>query len=122
MGMSSFRRFDVQARWSLLFSVAAMLTCMPVAFLALKNWRSDINQILFSAKTMFQPAYMGGCALAILLACFGTALGFNSAGQRRNDRQKQSWLGFFLGVAALLLAILLLVAFMLLKYQITKKT
>ena len=84
--------------------------------LLVRNWHSDVRQIMF-ADPKFQPIYLMCTALTVLLSTFGLVLGWNSAGQRRNDLQRRSWLGFFLGTGVLALAIVFLVAFWMLKLQ-----
>ena len=116
MAKGSLRRFDVQARWSLWLSLASVVTCLIMAGLLVRNWHSDVRQVMF-ANPKFQPVYLICTALTMLLSTFGLALGLNSAGQRRNDLQRRSWLGFFLGTGVLALAIVFLVAFWMLKLQ-----
>ncbi len=117
MARSSLRRFDVQAKWSLVFSVLAALICLALAVLLVRNWHSGLNQIVFR-ESLFKIMVAGSAGLSMLLAVFGTALGFNSAGQRRNDKQRLSWIGFFLGSGVFTLAVVLFAAFWLLKFQL----
>ena len=116
MAKISLRRFDVQAKWSVWVSAASVLPCVTMAWLLVRNWRGDIHQIVF-ANPMFQVTYLGCAAATMLLAVFGLVLGFNSAGQRRNELQHRSWLGFFVGSGAFTLGVILVLAFMLLKFQ-----
>lgn len=119
MAMSSIRRYDVQAKWSVWFSCAAALSCLVMAALLLRNWHGEIRQVVFG-NPMWQPLYMGCTGLTMLLSVFGVALGYNSAGQRRNDLQRRSWVGFFLGAGVLTLAVILFAAFWLLKMQTSR--
>ena len=48
----------------------------------------------------------------------GIILGVSSAGQRRNEHQKRSWAGFFLGAFVLSLTIITFVGFWQLKLQV----
>ena len=116
MARSSLRRFDVQAKWSLVFSVLAALICLALAALLVRNWHSGLHQITFR-NPLFKIIVVGIAGLSMLLAVFGTALGFNSAGQRRNEKQRLSWIGFFLGSGMFTLAVVLFAAFWLLKFQ-----
>jgi hypothetical protein len=118
MAKGSLRRFDVQAKWSLWLSLASILTWLGMLVLFLRNWQGEINQVQFRADGLYQPVYLACTALTIILATFGLALGFNSAGQRRNDRQKTSWTGFFVGLTVLGLGIIFFAAFWLLKLPI----
>lgn len=118
MAKGSVRRFDVQAKWSLWFSLASVVTWLGMFVLLARNWDGDISLIKYRSGGLFQPVYLICTALTMLLAVFGLALGFNSAGQRRNDRQKLSWTGFFVGTAVLALAIVFLWAFWVLRQPI----
>ncbi|MFQ5491812.1 MAG: hypothetical protein ACE5GE_13920 [Phycisphaerae bacterium] len=119
MAKSSIRRFDVQAKWSLAFSVASGLCCLALMALLARNWRGDIQQILYRAEGKYQPVIVLVAGLTMLLSTVGLVFGFNSAGQRRNEKQMLSWLGFFGGTAVLALAVVLFAAFVLLRLPVT---
>ena len=118
MAKGSLRRFDVQAKWSLWFSLASVVTCLGTFALLARNWDGHLSLIKYSADGLYRPVYLACTGLTMLLSVFGLALGFNSAGQRRNDRQKLSWTGFFVGTVVLALAIVFLAAFRYLKQPI----
>lgn len=117
MAKGSLRRVDVQARWALWLSIASALPCVVVAALLLRNWNAELQQIIYGNQA-YMLAILGGTGLTLVLSFFGAALGYNSAGQRRNEKQKQSWLGFFLGALMLALGIITFAAFWLLKQSI----
>ncbi len=117
MAKSSMRRFDVQAKWSLLFSLAAAVGCLALFTLLARNWQGNLHQFVFR-NPLFKAMVLGSAGLTMLLAVFGTALGFNSAGQRRNEKQRLSWAGFFLGSGVFTVAVILFAAFWVLKFQI----
>ena len=112
MATGSFRRYDVQAKWSVILSAASVVVLVGVAALLIRNgyhsWH--IRRIMYG-NPLYQMMVMGGMALTMLLSGVGLLLGVSSAGQRRNELQRQSWTGFFLGTAVLSLAIIVLVAF-----------
>lgn len=114
MAKASLRRFDVQAKWSIRLSALSVVTCALVAVLLARNWSSSLQQIVYG-NPIYQFVILGVSALTMLLSFFGIVLGFNSAGQRRNEKQRLSWAGFFLGTGVLSLAFILLAAFMLLR-------
>jgi hypothetical protein len=97
-------------------SVLAVLCCLALAALLWRNWRADIRHIVFGNQ-MFQVAVLGAAGATMLLAMFGTVLGFNSAGQRRNDKQRLSWVGFFLGAGTFTMAVILFAAFFVLRVR-----
>ena len=47
----------------------------------------------------------------------GCLLGFNSAGQRRNDKQARSWTGFFVGGAVLTFNLILVIALYMIRLE-----
>ena len=51
------------------------------------------------------PIDFGATAVTGMLSVIGFGLGINSAGQRRNDRQRLSWMGFFISSAVLVLTL-----------------
>ena len=107
MARGTLRRFDTQAKVSWIVSLAAAAGVVLLAFLAARNLDTELRVIRFSPDSMYQPLYLGICAVTMVLAVVGLVLGFNSAGQRRNELQARSWLGFFIGTGAFSLAIVL---------------
>lgn len=107
MARGTLRRFDTQARASWLISLAAVAGVILLALLAWRNLDTEMREIRYSPETLYRPLYLGVCAVTMLLGVTASVLGLNSAGQRRNELQTRSWLGFFVGAAALSLAIIL---------------
>jgi VIT1/CCC1 family predicted Fe2+/Mn2+ transporter len=71
--------------------------------------------IWYSPKTLRFPAILGCAGLSLLLGVLGFGIGLSSAGAKRNTRNRQSWLGFFVGAAAVTASVILFAAFFLLK-------
>ena len=117
MARSSIRRFDVQAKWSLAFSLVSVLSCLALVFLLFRNWTPETHQITFR-NPLFKVVCVGFSGVTMILAVFGLALGFNSAGQRRNEKQRLSWTGFFVGAGVLAVACILFLAFYLLRAEL----
>jgi hypothetical protein len=118
VGWPSFRRFDVQARYSLPISLVSALPLALAVFAAAARYDHELRAIQFGSASLFRPAFLACVALAFLFAAVGAALGFNSAGQRRNHLQSRSWAGFFFGMAICSLSIVTLAAFWLLKLPV----
>lgn len=116
--MASIRRFDVQARYSLWASLAAILPLVVSALASLSRYDTQLHAIKFGSTGLFKPAFFACLLVTGLLSVLGIGLGFNSAGQRRNNEQKKSWLGFFIGTGVLSLAIILFFAYWTLRLQI----
>lgn len=118
MGIPRFRRFDVQARYSVIASVGSIVPLAAATFAILSRYNPELQAIQFGKTSMFKPAFLACIALACLLAVAGAGLGINSAGQRRNTEQRKSWIGFFIGAAALSLSIIVFAAFAFLRLSV----
>ena len=113
----SIRRYDVQATYASLLSILGALPCGGAAVLVLQRYQHELGQIVYGSKGMFLPVFAGAALLSMVLAGIGFLLGWSSAGQRRNDKQTRSWIGFFVGGAVLSLDAIMLIAFYLLRLE-----
>ena len=111
------RRYDVQATYSAVLSMAGALPAFFAVALVIRNYEHDLGQIVYGSHGWFVPALLAGLGLSIPAAGAGFLLGWSSAGQRRNDKPARSWFGFFLGGALLTLDFIVLAAFYLLKLE-----
>ena len=111
MASKSLRRYDVQAKVSLIVSILAVIGCVGLVMLLLRNYDSGLGAIVYGGGSLYAPIILVGTAGTMLLSAIGLVLGFNSAGQRRNETQGRSWAGFFLGTAGLAGAIVCLAMF-----------
>lgn len=120
MARGSLRRYDVQAKVSLYVSCAsAVFTLGLFALLFLKgNYNSDLGRIVYGRETLFGPIAFVITTIALLLGATGAAMGVNSAGQRRNEFSRRSWIAFFIGAGTISLTIILFAAFWLLGMKI----
>lgn len=116
----SLRRPDTQATVSLILSISSMFFVAGLAVLVLQNYKGKAADhiIWYSQKSLRLPAILVCTAIAMLLGSIGLAMGFGSADARRNDRAKQSWIGFFIGALAVTLAIVFFAFFWILKQDI----
>lgn len=99
--MRSLRRYDVQAKVALLISVLSALSLAALGVILLRNYQPDLRAIQFGTRSLYGPIVFGTTAVTMLLSFTGVVMGFNSAGQRRNEMQARSWIAFFLGIAVL---------------------
>jgi hypothetical protein len=108
--MINLRRFEVQAKLSVGASIVGLVMCLLMIPMVFRYLQPGL-MIYYNPESyrMLMILVMGG--LAGVFGCVGFGLGFNSAAQRRNERSSLSWLGFFLGAAAMCIAILLLAIF-----------
>lgn len=104
MAKFSLRRYESQALASVVLAIASCISLIGQAYLVFRDIDYSEWTILYGNPNR---RYMVYCAAAVtlLLGFSALGLGFNSAGQRRNERPQMSWLGFFLGVGAVCLAI-----------------
>ena len=107
----SLRRYDVQARIALVAAIAAAVLVLALAVLVFRrvDWTNKV--IAYRPNTLRWYLIMLVTGMSILVSALALGFGLNSAGQRRNDRHRWSWIGFFLGAACLCLTILLFVVF-----------
>jgi amino acid transporter len=119
VGKLSIRRFDVQAKISLIVSVVAALGVVGLVMLIIRNYNSEMQVVLYSRKGMFAPAVYLTTAITLLLAATGAAIGANSAGQKRNEFTRRSWLAFFIGIATISATIICFSVYWFLKFPMS---
>ena len=111
--MINLRRVDVQAKVAFMAAIISLMVTAALAFFVLKGINWDMKIIPYSAKSNRSLGVMGAGVASLAIGALGFWFGFSSAGQRRNDRQIFSWLGFFLSALAITLSAILLTVFML---------
>ncbi len=116
MAIGNLRRFDVQAKYASVLGVLAVLPATGALILVARNFHQGPGGILYRNE-MFVLVLVACIGLALLIGLTAAALGFNSAGQRRNEFQGRSWLGFFIGGASATAALIAGIAFMVLKMR-----
>jgi len=104
------RRYETQAVWALGLAVVSLGPAALAALLALRNYNGDLGRIVYGGGGRFVLLFVGGVAASLAIAFPGFVLGWNSAGQPRNDRSAASWAGFLLGGLCLSVNIILLIA------------
>ncbi len=109
--MASLRRFDTQARYGLIASFASILPLLCAIFFSFNRYNANLQAIEYGKEGKFKIVFILLILVSVGLSVTGLGLGFNSAGQRRNDEQKKSWMAFFIGAAGLSAAIIILFAF-----------
>ena len=117
MGIGHLRRYDVQANYAFGLSLASVIPFVVAAWLAFTRYDGTLGQIIHGEQGQFVPAFAGCVLLSMIPGTLGFLLGWNSAGQRRNDKPGRSWIGFFLGGGVLTLDLVLLLAFFMLRLE-----
>jgi len=115
--LDRLRRFEVQARCACWLAIASLAPLIVALWQMLKRFDSQIGRIIYGAEGNFVPALAVIVLASLVPAMLGFVLGWNSAGQRRNDRSSRSWLGFFLGGAVVSADIILMLAFYMLRLE-----
>ena len=111
MPAGRLRRYDVQATYACVLSMVSIPLFFAAVSLILRNLDWDLRQIVYRSEGLFLPA-LAVCVLASMAAAaLGFLFGWSSAGQRRNDRQIRSWVGFFVGGTILTFDTILAIAF-----------
>ena len=118
MAKVSIRRFDVQAKISLVVSLVALLGVVGLVVLIVRNYQSDMQVVLYKRASMYAPLIYLTTALTLLLAAAGASIGLNSAGQKRNEYTRRSWLAFFIGLATISVTIICFSVYWFLKFPV----
>ena len=105
----SLRRYDVQARFSMILSLVSVVTLVGMVAVIMRRLDTEAWLIHYGKPT--QMALYGSALVTLALAVSGFGFGLNSVGQRRNDKPQLSWIGFFVGAGVLCLALILLAFF-----------
>lgn len=114
--MASLRRYDVQARVSFALVWVAVLPTLVAMWLVWRNYHADIREIVYRSKS-YALALMACIGFGGLIAGIACVLGYNSAGEARNDQSKRSWFAFFLGGGLVTLNIIIFLGFAMLRSQ-----
>lgn len=115
--IDKLRRFDVQARVAVVLAVLAAIPAAAAVYLEVSRYDRLLGQIIYGSQGRFVPALLGCIAISASLAGVAFLLGLSSAGQRRNDHQRSSWIGFFLGGSVLTINVILFAAFWMLRLE-----
>jgi tellurite resistance protein TehA-like permease len=101
-------------------AVAAILPLLAAVYACFDRYNSELQAIVYGKDSMFKIGFLLMIAASIGLSLIALGLGFNSAGQRRNEQQQKSWMAFFFGVGVLSLAIITFVAFTTLGHELAQ--
>jgi hypothetical protein len=105
----SLRRYEDQAWFSVLLSSVSIPPFIAMAGFILKNMDWQEKMLYYGSRG--RAGILLCAVLALMLSSIGFGFGLNSAGQRRNEKQRLSWIGFFLGALVLTLTLVVLAGF-----------
>ncbi len=120
MVRGGLRRFDVQAQYALIFSLASVVFFIGTAAMLARNWNTEQQRFVYGGSGVWLPVFLGFAGVALLLGVIGFLLGWNSAGQRRNAKSSWSWAAFFVGGLISTLSLVCLIAFVVLRLSLAK--
>ena len=120
MRLGSLRRFDVQATYASVLAIISAAPALAAATLMWRRYNPELGQVVYGSGSRFLPVFLGIILISMLFSAVGLLLGWNSAGQRRNDKPARSWIGFFLGGGVLTFDLILLIAFYMLRLELEK--
>ena len=106
----SLRRFEDQAKASVVLGIVACVSLVAQATMVFRH--IDTSQwVIIYGNMNRKYLVMITTAICLLIGVAALGLGFNSAGQRRNEKPQWSWTGFFLGAAVICFAVIFFVVF-----------
>lgn len=110
----NFRLATTQASASLYIGILSLLGVSALAVFVFKGFDAELKVIVYNSAQgigRFRPYMVYGTTAASLLIGFVAGLlGFNSLGQKRNEKQGSSWLGMAAGALTVSIAPVLLFA------------
>lgn len=115
---ASLRKFEVQARYAAVLALVSLGPCAAAFFLGWKRFDMTLGRIVYGGQGRFVMAFAGCVMLSLAPSALALILGLNSAGQKRNERSSQSWMGFFIGGGVLTVNVILLIAFYMLRLKV----
>lgn len=118
MPTMNLRRYDVQATYAFALSLLSVAPFLGALVLAATRFDPVLAQIRYGSQGRFVGAFAACVLVSMAPSALAFVLGWNSAGQRRNDKQTRSWAGFFLGGFILTLNFILLLTFYKLRLEI----
>ncbi len=117
MVLRNLRRYDVQAKYAFALAMVSIVPSIAALWMGWRRFDADLGRIIYGSQGRFMLAFVGCVALSMAPAALGFVMGWSSAGQRRNDQSRRSWIAFFVGGGVLTLNVVLLIAFFMLRLQ-----
>ena len=117
MAFGNLRRYDVQAKYAFVLVMVSIVPALAALSMGWRRFDADLGRIIYGSQGRFMLAFVGCVVLSAAPAALGFVMGWNSAGQRRNDLSRRSWIAFFVGGSVLTLNVVLLIAFFMLRLK-----
>jgi len=95
------RLHETQATTSMMLGILGWLSLAALCVVVLKNFNTQSWTILYSERSTLgryrKGLVMLFAAVTFLIGVVSLGLGFNSLGQKRNNKQGRSWMGMLMG-------------------------
>jgi len=108
MKLPNFRLYPVQATASLFIAALGLLCVVALTYFVFHGFDNQDKVVRYDPEGSLgayrRPLVYGATAIALAIGGAAGLLGFNSLGQKRNDRQGRSWLGMSLGALVVAIA------------------
>lgn len=114
--------FEKQATWSLICAGVAALAALAFLAVMLPRFQAQEFEVVVGQGSKAYYALLGLAGVSVLAGGAGFLLGFHSAGQKRNKKNKLSWAGFFLNAGIITLALSALLFFWFTKEVVPLRT
>ena len=115
MARFSLSRYETQARFGLLIALVALLCLLGQVGVTLNVHKGfeglDREQWIIRYGHARKLGVYAATAVTIAAAVIAVGFGYNSAGQRRNDRPGMSWAAFFIGASVVCGAVIVFMIF-----------
>jgi len=115
--LGNLRRYDVQAKYAFALAMVSIVPCIAATWMGWRRFDANLGRIIYGSQGRFMLAFVGCVVLSMAPAALGFVMGWSSAGQRRNDLSRRSWIAFFVGGSVLTLNVVLLIAFFMLRLK-----
>lgn len=114
MKLPNLRLYDTQAKFSLVLGLLSLLAAISMIYLVFRGFDSKQMAIYYNSKVGFGQyrslLVMGTTVVCVLIGATGGIMGFNSLGQKRNNKQGLSWVGLMTGAISIAMSIVLFLA------------
>jgi hypothetical protein len=107
-----------QATLSVAFAATGALFTMATVALLVRNLDMENFWVAYNPRSKYLPILAVSLMLSVAGGGVGALLGFNSAGQKRNNKSGLSWAGFFSGAGVVTVALCCGVFFYLTKFAV----
>jgi len=98
------KTYEGQARLSLTLAVVGAVSAVGALAVILQKFDWENMWITYDPRGKRILALGAALGLALLTSAAGFFIGLNSAGQKRNTKERLAWLGFFISAGVIVIA------------------